>query len=79
MRIGARRIVGGVAAILLLVAIIAWSTLGNTWYVEAVDGSDAVGSSLDLVISSDDVVHILYRDDTNNTLKHAHGGVWMVV
>jgi hypothetical protein len=32
-----------------------------------------VGIWLDMVVDDDDVVHISYRDETNASLKYAHG------
>jgi hypothetical protein len=43
------------------------------WTTFTVDSVGDVGIWLDMVVDDDDVVHISYRDETNASLKYAHG------
>ena len=48
---------------------------GSSWVYEDVDTYGNVGTFIDMAIDGNDVLHIVYFDETTGSIKYATGGI----
>ena len=48
---------------------------GSSWVYEDVDTYGNVGTFIDMAIDGNDMLHIVYFDETTGSIKYATGGI----